>query len=277
MTILIWLLCLVAGGAVCLLFVMKKCVQAIVLAVVVCIVAFVAHFCLFSGNKEAMLSCYDTIETALQAQATITELDPGEYANIQVYGMMNFEVQQFYIEDLGNLSSMKVHLGPMQMMTFVITPTEKDMPLMSIDYIYIGSARKLYVEFYGLPTSDAQQALAQALEGIFAEYQQFEEIEMDAVWYDDLMLTSLHKSTTDAEDASVEELSGKILSAYLSQAALCELLSEEESVEKISAIRTYCDGLIAQGGTSTDVFKSQLGEEETRVFFESVFFGIGGE
>lgn len=277
MEILFWLVCFIAIGLVCLLFKLKKKALAIVLLVLSILITSVARFCLFSGNKEAMLSCYSAVENTLLSQASVSELDTGEYSSIQVYGLMNFEVEQFYIENLGNLSSMTVHLGPMQMMTYVITPTEKDMPLMSLDYIYVGSTRKLYVEFYGLPTSDAQDALAQELEAVFAEYSQFEELEMDAVWYDDLMLTSLHKSTSSAEDSAIEALSTKILDAYLSQAAACEVLSEEDSANKIATIRAYCNGLITQGGTSTDVFKAQLGEEETRVFFESVFFGIGTE
>ena len=35
----------------------------------------------------------------------------------------------------------------------------------------------------------------------------------------------------------------------------------------------YTDGLIEKGGISTDVFKKDLGEEETKKFFDSVFFG----
>jgi hypothetical protein len=39
----------------------------------------------------------------------------------------------------------------------------------------------------------------------------------------------------------------------------------------------YTDGLIEKGGISTDVFKNSLGDEETKKFFDSVFFGTAAE
>ena len=39
----------------------------------------------------------------------------------------------------------------------------------------------------------------------------------------------------------------------------------------------YTDGLIEKGGISTDVFKKELGDAETKVFFDNVFFGTAAE
>ena len=38
----------------------------------------------------------------------------------------------------------------------------------------------------------------------------------------------------------------------------------------------YTDGLIEKGGISTDVFKSALGDDVTKDFFDKVFFGTAG-
>ena len=54
-------------------------------------------------------------------------------------------------------------------------------------------------------------------------------------------------------------------------------LTEEEREEKLAITVEYTDGLIEKGGISTDVFKSQLGNEETKKFFDSVFFGTAAE
>jgi hypothetical protein len=50
-------------------------------------------------------------------------------------------------------------------------------------------------------------------------------------------------------------------------------LTEEQREEKLTITVEYTDGLIEKGGISTDVFKSQLGNEETKKFFDQVFFG----
>ena len=43
--------------------------------------------------------------------------------------------------------------------------------------------------------------------------------------------------------------------------------------EKLEITVAYTDGLIANGGISTDVFKKELGPEETKYFFDNIFFG----
>lgn len=45
---------------------------------------------------------------------------------------------------------MTVNMGFMQMVSYVITPYEKNMPLLSMDFMYIMGKRKAYAEFYDL-------------------------------------------------------------------------------------------------------------------------------
>ena len=48
---------------------------------------------------------------------------------------------------------------------------------------------------------------------------------------------------------------------------------KEEMSAKRKLCKEYSDGLISNGGISTDVFKEQLGEDTTRDFFDKVLFG----
>jgi hypothetical protein len=63
------------------------------------------------------------------------------------------------------------------------------------------------------------------------------------------------------------------LHVYLEHGKSFPLLSEEDRAQKTAITVAYTDGLIEKGGISTDVFKSQLGNEETKKFFDQVFFG----
>jgi hypothetical protein len=60
---------------------------------------------------------------------------------------------------------------------------------------------------------------------------------------------------------------------YLTYGKELPTLTEEEREEKLAITVEYTDGLIEKGGISTDVFKSQLGNEETKKFFDQVLFG----
>ena len=49
-------------------------------------------------------------------------------------------------------------------------------------------------------------------------------------------------------------------------------LSEEEVESKRQIVVDYSDGLIENGGISTDVFNKSLGAETAKDFFDKVFF-----
>ena len=60
------------------------------------------------------------------------------------------------------------------------------------------------------------------------------------------------------------------LYAYLHS---CEAKAVQDYQAKQDKARVYVNGLIEKGGPSTDVFKSAIGEEKTRLLFETVLFG----
>jgi len=87
-----------------------------------------------------------------------------------------------------------------------------------------------------------------------------------------LTVTSYKGGSFDADN----DLKGMLvdsLSAYLAHAKQLPLLTEDEKAEKLTITVNYTDGLIEQGGISTDVFKKELGPEETKKFFDNIFFG----
>ncbi len=69
-----------------------------------------------------------TVDAALSAisqEYTLTPEDPENYKEIKVYNVFKFDVQQYSVEGVGNLSVMKVNMGFMQMATIILTPIEK--------------------------------------------------------------------------------------------------------------------------------------------------------
>lgn len=62
------------------------------------------------------------------------------------------------------------------------------------------------------------------------------------------------------------------LQIYVNHEKGLSRLSEEEQSEKRMITVQYTDNLINKGGISTDVFKKELGEMETKEFFDNVFF-----
>lgn len=228
-----------------------------------------------SRNVKAMNACVDAVMEELNENFTLTPMHPGEFDALTLYGFMKFNVEQYDIEDVGNLSVMRVNIGLMQMATFVITPTDKNLPLLSADYMYILSSRKSYLEHYDVVKEKDEQynSLMNALATVHKEYSDIPNLETSPAWYDHLLTVASYKDTKPDADEKMKEFLVKDIKTYIEYAKQFPLLNAEEKAEKISLTVDYTDGLIEKGGISTDIFKAELGNEVTKKFFDQVFFG----
>ncbi len=255
----------------------RKKILLTILSILLAIILIVGIVIFINANKnvKVMDDYVDTAMNELKKHYTITPLDPGEYKEMTIYGIMNFDVEQYDIEGLGNLSIMRVNAGFMQMATFVITPTTKNMPLLSIDYMYILGNRKCYVEFYDVVADKDEQylQLMDALSKVEEKYNYLEDIETSEAWYAHLQTVTFYKGGDSDFDGDFKEMLKDSLSVYLEHSLQFPTLSDEEQDEKLAITLDYTDGLIEKGGISTDVFKDSLGAEETKKFFDNVFFG----
>ena len=249
-----------------------------VLLVFVLLIGALVGFIAFNASKnmKVMNRTLDSGMKTLSERAEITPVDAGEFKQIKMYGLMKFDVSQYDIKDTGNLSVMAVNMGFMQMVSFVITPYDKNMPLMSMDFMYILGNRKAYVEFYDLVSDKESGEYEDVLDSIREfenKYSSLENITTDPAWYDDLMTVALHKAGKRADDEQIEEMFCDAISCYMEKANELDKLSDEEKAEKRELTQQYADNLISKSGVSTDVFKKQLGDEKTKEFFDKVFFG----
>lgn len=247
-----------------------------VLAVVLVLASVVAVIA--NKNVKAMNHCVDAAMAELRSHYTVTSVDPGEYDGLTLYGLMKFDVEQYEIESIGNLSVMRVNMGFMQMSTFVITPLDRNLPLLSTDYMYILANRTAYMEFYDLVAQkDATyNTLLEELGMVIGKYQQLENAQTTPAWYAPLLTVTAYKNGGFAEDSQLEQMLVDCLNVYLENGKKLPVLTEAERAEKIAITMDYTDGLIEKGGISTDVFKSALGEDTTKDFFDTVFFGTAG-
>ena len=252
-----------------IIFIILGIILAFIL-ILILVVAFHAN-----RNLKAMNHCIDSVLAQLSHHYKVTPHDPGEYKEMKIYGVMKFHVEQYDISEIGNLSIMRVNMGFMQMATVVITPKDKNLPLLSADYMYILSNRKSYLEFYDVvkEKDDSYNRLLTALSQVQSQYDYLENIETTPAWYQHLLTVTSYKSGSPAQDTDLEEMLLNSIKTYMEHSKQLPLLSEADKAEKLAITVEYTDGLIKKGGISTDVFKKQLGEAETKQFFDAVFFG----
>lgn len=210
-----------------------------------------------------------TLLDILKEQCTIQEMPVGEYQKLKAKGM-TFTIHQFYAEGLGNVSVMaaKGFFGLMQMDTFIVNPVEKDLPLFSYDRIHAMGNDTLILELYDTLLGDGG---LEKIEEVNNKYAALPNHDLGEHWYDSIKLKeSASKKGKKAQTADFDEYTKAYFSAYMDGVDQMEKCDLAEKKEKASV---YVEGLLSNGGPSTDVFKRAFGAEKTADLFRRILFG----
>ena len=210
----------------------------------------------------------DKMLSMIGAAFPMTELDCGAYSKMKVSGM-TFQIRRFHAEGLGSVSSMVASgfLGLMKMDTLIITPTEKDMALFSYDRVHAMGNDTLIFELYDTLLGGTDLS---ALEQVKQEAADLPDHDLGEHWYDSIKLpVSLSKKGKKAQTPGFDATVVHYLSKYLEVAQTAAACEAAPKWEKASV---YVEGLLANGGPSTDVFKKGIGAEKTAELFREILF-----
>lgn len=204
----------------------------------------------------------------------VKELETDGFDNITVQNM-NYSAKQYEVKGVGNLFIMVCKESEMiQMDSFVITPYYKNLPLFSTDYMYMKERRTFLNEIYnlGVNEDDLYNKYIEKFSKTRDKYNNLIDMPTKKCWYDEIRPVYIAKNTESDKDDEIIEIFIENLKTYIDMEKETLLLSEEEYKNKWIKTDEYVNGLIDNGGVSTDVFKAALGAEKTREFFNRVFF-----
>ena len=195
--------------------------------------------------------------------------DVGQFRKLKANGM-NFQIWTFEAEGLGHVSAMTASgfLGLMKMDTLIINPTEADMPLLSYDRVHAIGNDTLIFELYDTVTGKADLT---AVSEVKAAHASLPDHDLGKHWYDSIKLAeSLSKKGKKPQTPAFDDLTQSYMDAYL---ACCKAAGPCDADAKREKASVYVEGLLSNGGPSTDVFKKALGDEATAQLFRKVLFG----
>ncbi|MBO5526318.1 MAG: hypothetical protein J5993_06165 [Clostridia bacterium] len=209
----------------------------------------------------------DSLLDFIREKYPLSPIETAETSTFKANGM-TFTVKAYRAEGLGHVSVMRAKgfFGLMKMDTLIINPTKIELPLYSYDRIYAMGNDTLIVELYDTLSDSCDLS---GLENIKNLYTDVAERDCGSHWYDSIKLPqSISKRGKKAQTVMLDQLATQYLSAYLeieNPVACAE--------EKRRKTAYYVDGLLANGGPSTDVFKKSLGVEKTAWIFKHILFG----
>lgn len=202
----------------------------------------------------------------------LTPIDIGEMAKLKANGM-TFTVSAYYAKGLGHVSVMRAKgfFGLMKMDTFIINPDEMDLPLYSYDRIFAAGNDTLIVELYDSLVGECDLS---GMNAVKEQYVHLPERDPGTHWYDSIKLAeSISKKGKKAHTRDMDDLTVRHFQAYFDAPAK-PVTDVNAKRERASA---YVEGLLKNGGPSTDVFKKKFGEEKTAELFRTVLFGTSAK
>ncbi len=205
--------------------------------------------------------------TMIGERFPLKETDVGGFAAIKANGM-KFAVRAYEAEGLGHVSVMtaKGMFGLMKMDTLIMNPKEIDLPLYSYDRILAMGNDTLIVELYDTTVEPLD---TEGLKAVNEQYKDLPERDPGTHWYDGIKFKeSISKKGKKLSD-KLDAYTNAYTEAYLSLPAK----PVTDAAAKREKANAYVEGLLKNGGPSTDVFKKALGEQKTAELFRKVLFG----
>lgn len=197
----------------------------------------------------------------------LKKIDVGEFSKMKV-SPMKVEIEAYDIPSLGRLSLLKgsAMLGLMKMESLILVPKEKDFPLFNCDSMKVGGKAILLIELYDTCQGKVLCPSLAAAKERFSSYAPYPQ---KSAWYD-----SLKRPESVAVCAKGKNDFPSLAKGYAE--SLLEDLAAAKAVlpaEKNPLNASYVDGLLENGGASTDLFLKRLGKEKTSILFHRFLFG----
>ena len=198
----------------------------------------------------------------------LTARDAGEFCAFTAKGM-KFTVRAWQAEGLGHVSARWAagFFGLMKMQTLIVNPKEIDLPLYSYDRILAMGNDTLIAELYDTTVGGFS---APALDKVVADSSALPERDPGKHWYDTIRLPqSISKKGKKAQRGAFDQLAAAHLRAWMDT----DYPPLTDKVAKAEKTAAYVNGLLTNGGPSTDVFLQAMGREKTERLFRTLLFG----
>jgi len=198
-----------------------------------------------------------------------------KYRDLKINGL-GFNIEQYEVIGVGNLSMMNCITPFFQMFTFIITPFYKDIPLFSTDFILKGDKHDVINEIYSTVCNKDDPLYKEYIEKFKENMNSCKLIDNENKpgWYDEWRPTFVNKTGTEVDDESIVNLfkhNIEILMEFEQKSKYIE--NANARVDKHNIVAQYVSELIEKGGVSTNMFKEVIGVNETMNLFNTIIFG----
>jgi hypothetical protein len=234
----------------------------------------------YGKTHKPSIDLFSSIETiginTLKERYPVLERPlPDDLKNLTLNGMAP-TLKHYEVVGVGNLAIMGFDTPMFQMLTYVLTPFYKNIPLFSTDFILNNDHRTVINEIYSVVDKPNDKLFKKSIKEFKKNMDSCKliDVPVQPSWYDEIRPAYINKSGTSDDDFAIVDVFKRNLKTLVKFEKLNKYLNTvKDRVAKYDITLNYVDRLIESGGVSTNLFKAALGVEKTKDFFHKFFFG----
>ena len=187
--------------------------------------------------------------------------------------MMTFTTEVLKAQDFGHICILKMNgmFGLMKMETVVISPLERDVPLVNFDWISVAGKQTFIAEFYDCMLEPYPDEYVRELYDNSMIYPELAEYDGGKHWYDEVkMYCSCGKTSRKPQDKFII-----MTKAYMKDfAEQLQHFGQCDSKAKKKKIRWFAETLIEKGGPAVNSVTKLFGAEVARRLILKHMYGV---
>lgn len=203
---------------------------------------------------------------------TLVREDLGEDAHLQKNGMA-FDTETYSLPGLGHLCILRMNafLGLMRMETAVLSATERDLPLLNLDWVSAAGKETQIAELYDVqlqPLGEETLSVFQALKDRDGDLPEPKAAEH---WYDAILYPCSYHKAGRGLSRRFNSAAEDYLRAFVSlsgDAPVCD------PAEKAAKVRAFAETLLEKGGPAVDMVTKLFGPDTAKRLILGHMYGV---
>lgn len=221
--------------------------------------------------KNASLG--ETVRSLLEQGYTLKPCELGADAHLSKSGMA-FDTRAWEIPGLGHLCLMRMNafFGLMKMETAVLAVTEKDVPLLNLDWVRAFGRETQIVELYDTQLSPYPAASLAEFDALRVRDDDLPTPPAGAHWYDVILYPCSYHKAGKGLSGRLSAAARDYFTVFLRQLADAPACDSAAKAEKVKA---FAERLFAEGGPAVDQVTKLFGRETARRLILRHMYGVG--
>ena len=216
----------------------------------------------------------DMVAAQLRQKVTLEPEDIGADARLSKNGMV-FDTESYRVSGLGHLCLMRMNamLGLMKMETAVLAVTEKDVPLLNLDWVRAFGKETQIAELYDTQISPCSDEALAEFDAIRRRDDDLAGVEASPHWYDAILYPCSYHKAGKGQGERMAAAARAYTETFLRQldgAPACD------SAAKAEKVKAFAERLFAEGGPAVDQVTKLFGKETANRLILRWMYGVNG-